>query len=146
MTYSIGVCGKYDKGVASETSRVTLMISHMYSLRVSVTRIKNRTLSGFSRKNILDAERRLLHCSMVQCFAVTTKFSQDQVVFRDPRCVPQHEWSHVDAAFMVFACWFFQEGVSPCGIVVLANNFCLEARLVRFIPCLATFQCPLPTR
>ena len=70
-----------------------MMISRMYSLRVSVTRIKNRTLSGFSRKNILDAERRLLHCSMVQCFAVTTKFSQDQVVFRDPRCVPQHEWS-----------------------------------------------------
>ena len=62
----MGARAKYDRGVASVTSRDTLMISHEDSLRGSVTMITNRTLSGFSRKRIFDAEQCLLRCTMVQ--------------------------------------------------------------------------------
>ena len=51
-----GARAKYVRGVVYLMSRDTLMILRVDTLRGSVTKTMNFTLSGFSRKNILETE------------------------------------------------------------------------------------------
>ena len=89
VTISAGVCCSCGSGAASDTSRVTLVISRVDSL----CQDHDAPAHWFLPQE--QARCRVVLAPLLDgpILAVTTELNQDQVVFRDLCCVQQYDWS-----------------------------------------------------